>query len=108
VDAERIDERDVTVRFSYDEALVLAELLFRWSDAGDRAAFRLDNAAEGRLLDDLCASLEPIIDEGVLRRLRPGAGRGPPSRLAHGGRLSDLLAPGQAPRASAGGGRTVG
>ncbi|HSR85213.1 MAG TPA: hypothetical protein VLM11_13645 [Streptosporangiaceae bacterium] len=53
----------VVVRLSYDEALVLSDLLDRWQRAGYEQVTQIIDPAESRLLDDLCASFEPVIDE---------------------------------------------
>jgi hypothetical protein len=53
---------EVLVPLSYDEALVLSDLLSRWSEQG-YPAFEVRDPAEKRVLDDLCAGFEPVIDE---------------------------------------------
>lgn len=60
----RNEGRRVTVDLSYDEALVLFELLGRWEWSGalEDPSFWQDKA-EQRLIWDLHASLEPAIDE---------------------------------------------
>jgi len=50
------------VPLSYDEALVLSDLLSRWYDHGFEA-LDLKDPAEKRVLDGLCATFEPVIDE---------------------------------------------
>jgi hypothetical protein len=54
----------VVVTFRHDEVLVLSEMLVRWNrDWIDRRPEFFDDQAEQRGLWDLCASLEPMIDE---------------------------------------------
>jgi hypothetical protein len=67
---ERVETDAVVVRLSYDEALVLSDLLDRWYRAGYDRTIQTDDAAETRLLDDLCASFEPVIDEAFADNYR--------------------------------------
>jgi hypothetical protein len=53
---------EVLVQLSYDEALVLSDLLARWYAQGYKA-LDLKDPAEKRVLDGLCATFEPVIDE---------------------------------------------
>jgi hypothetical protein len=63
VDAARQPDGSIGVAFSYDEALVLSDLLARWTDRdGPFNRVPLDQA-ERRVLSDLTASFEPLIDE---------------------------------------------
>jgi hypothetical protein len=63
VDAERQPDGSVGVTFTYDEALVLSDLLSRWVDRGLVIDQVLLDKSERRVLHDLTASFEPIIDE---------------------------------------------
>jgi hypothetical protein len=63
MDTVRLGKDEVTVRLSYDEALVLSDLLDRWYRGGAERTMRTEDPAETRVLDDLCASFEPVIDE---------------------------------------------
>ncbi len=60
---EREGTNEVVVRLSYDEALVLSDLLDRWYRAGFEQVIQINDPAETGLLDNLCASFEPVIDE---------------------------------------------
>jgi hypothetical protein len=60
--ASRPSHDEVLVPLSYDEALVLSDLLARWYEQGYQA-LDLKDPAEKRVLDDLCATFEPVIDE---------------------------------------------
>ncbi len=60
---ERVAEDEVAVRFSYDEALVLSDFLDRWYRDEAKQTLPAADRAEVRVLDDLCASFEPVIDE---------------------------------------------
>lgn len=53
---------EVAVLLTYSEALVLADLLHRWERNHAQRGL-LDHPAEQRVLDDLSASFEPVIDE---------------------------------------------
>jgi hypothetical protein len=64
METERFGKDEVTVRLSCDEALVLSGLLDRWCRGdGSQRILRTDDRADSRVLDDLCASFEPVIDE---------------------------------------------
>lgn len=54
---------DVTLTLSYEEAVVLADLLWRWERDGTGDQFVFADQAEQRVLWDLTASFEPLIDE---------------------------------------------
>ena len=54
---------EVVVRLSYDEAFILSEMLDCWYQAGFDQLYEIADRAERRLLDDLCASFEPVVDE---------------------------------------------
>jgi len=60
--ASRPSRDEVLVPLSYDEALVISDLLSRWYDQGYEA-LDLKDPAERRVLDGLCAAFEPVIDE---------------------------------------------
>jgi hypothetical protein len=62
VDTVRQADGSVGVNFNYDEALVLSDLLSRWVDK-ERLIDQLHlDQAERRVLFDLTASFEPMID----------------------------------------------
>jgi hypothetical protein len=54
---------DVTLTLSYEEAVVLADLLWRWERDGTQEGFAFADQAEQRILWDITASFEPLIDE---------------------------------------------
>ena len=60
--ASRPSPDEVLVRVSYDEVLVLSDLLARWYEQGYQA-LDFKDPAEKRVLDALCATFEPVIDE---------------------------------------------
>ena len=63
MDAERTTD-GVIVRFPYHEVFVLSEMLDRWNrDGTDLRPELYEDQAEQRVLRDLCAVLEPMIDE---------------------------------------------
>lgn len=64
MDMRRTDANRIVLDLSYDEALVLFEVLGRWEWSGvlEGDEFWSDQA-ERRVLWDLHASLEPAIDE---------------------------------------------
>ncbi len=63
MDARRTGN-DVSVRLNYEEAFVLSNLLHRWQQANSLHEPSLfEDKAEQIVLWDLCASLEPTIDE---------------------------------------------
>ncbi len=83
---ERAGTEEVVVRLLYDEALVLSDLLDRWCGAGFAQVIQIDDPAETVLLDNLCASFEPVIGgvfaddyreavEEARRRLAPATDR---------------------------------
>jgi len=72
----------VAVYLSYDEALVLSDLLHRWYGNGVAQAEPTADRAEAQVLDDLRCSFDPVIDEvfasnyadiveGARRRISP-------------------------------------
>jgi hypothetical protein len=54
---------NVTLTLSYEETVVLAELLWRWERDGTQEGFAFEDQAEQRVLWDLTACFEPLIDE---------------------------------------------
>lgn len=62
VDAAR-DGADVVIRLRYAEAVVLNRLLASWEEQGVDDTLPFEDQAERRVLWDLTASLEPMIDE---------------------------------------------
>jgi hypothetical protein len=60
MDAYRTDDRTVVITLEYQEAVVLSDLLHRWELAATRD---FEHPAETRLLNDLTAVFEPLIDE---------------------------------------------
>jgi hypothetical protein len=60
VDA-KADGKDVVVRLSHDEAVVLDALLHRWERDGLDESMHFEDQAEQRVLWDLTASLEPVV-----------------------------------------------
>jgi hypothetical protein len=63
VDATKEPSGDVTLRLSYPEAVVLADMLWRWERDGTQDRLPLADQAERRVIWDLTASFEPVIDE---------------------------------------------
>ena len=63
MDARKQSSGDISVRLSYAEAVVLAEMLWRWERDGTQDNLPLADQAEQRVLWDLTASFEPLIDE---------------------------------------------
>ena len=62
MDGERNGPK-VVLRFSYAEAAVLADLLHRWQRDGVLDSLPFEDQAEQRVLWDLTATFEPLIDE---------------------------------------------
>jgi hypothetical protein len=56
---------DVTLTLSYAEAVVLADMLWRWERDGTQERIPIEDQAEQRILWDLTALFEPLIDEVV-------------------------------------------
>ena len=63
MDANKESSGNISLRLSYPEAVVLAELLWRWERDGTQDKLPLADQAEQRVLWDLTASFEPLIDE---------------------------------------------
>lgn len=57
------DRPPVTLSLRYDEVVVLADLLARWERDGTADSLPFQDQAEQRVLWDLAASLEPLVDE---------------------------------------------
>lgn len=53
----------MVIRLRYAEAVVLDRLLSRWEEHGLDESLPFEDQAEQRVLWDLTASLEPMIDE---------------------------------------------
>jgi hypothetical protein len=64
VDATGSTSDEVTIRLSGDEALVLSDALARWEAAGEVARLTGNDQAARRVLSDLIASFEPLVDVG--------------------------------------------
>ena len=56
-------DRGVAVLLNGDEAVVLFDMLHRWEDDGTLERLPFGDQAEQRLIWDLSAALEPMIDE---------------------------------------------
>lgn len=54
---------DINLTLSYSEAVVLAEMLWRWERDGTQERINFEDQAEQRVLWDLTALFEPLIDE---------------------------------------------
>jgi hypothetical protein len=63
VNVVRNDDGAVTVRLSQAEALVLSDALHRWESDGTLGGLSYQDQAEQRVVWDLVASLEPVIEE---------------------------------------------
>lgn len=57
------DRPPVTLSLRYEEVVVLAEMLARWDRDGTIASLPFEDQAEQRVLWDLAASLDPLVDE---------------------------------------------
>jgi len=57
------DGGDVVIRLRYSEAVVLDRMLSRWEEQGLDETLPFEDQAEQRILWDLTASFEPLIDE---------------------------------------------
>lgn len=57
------DGQDVVIRLRYPEAVVLDRMLSGWVEQGLDETLPFEDQAEQRVLWDLTASLEPLIDE---------------------------------------------
>lgn len=53
----------MTLPLRYDQAVILADMLGRWEKDGTLDSLPFDDQAEQRVLWDLAASLEPLVDE---------------------------------------------
>jgi hypothetical protein len=63
VETERTSKDQVTIRLNYDESLVLSDMLSRWDNNGDHVPLPLEHPAERKIICELSASFDPIIDE---------------------------------------------
>lgn len=63
MDAAKTSAADVTVTLTYEETVVLADLLWRWERAGSQESLSFEDQAERRVVWDLTAIFEPIIEE---------------------------------------------
>jgi hypothetical protein len=63
VHAERISPEEVVVRLSHGEAFVLSDMLSRWERDDTNGSLAFEDEAERRLVQDLTAVFEPVIDE---------------------------------------------
>ena len=63
MDAERISPEEVVVRLTYGEAFVLSDMLSRWARDASDGSLTFEDEAERRLVQDLTAAFEPVIDE---------------------------------------------
>jgi hypothetical protein len=54
---------DVTLKLSYAEAVVLSDMLSRWERDGTQERLPFEDQAEQRVVWDLTAVFEPLIDE---------------------------------------------
>ncbi len=63
MDASKQPSGDIALQLSYAEAVVLAEMLWRWEREGTQESLPLADQAEQRILWDLTAVFEPLIDE---------------------------------------------
>jgi len=53
----------INLTLSYSEAVVLAEMLWRWERDGTQERLAFEDQAEQRVLWDLTGLFEPLIDE---------------------------------------------
>jgi len=63
MDARKEQSTDINLRLTYEEAVVLAEMLWRWERDGTTERLPVEDQAEQRVLWDLTAIFEPLIDE---------------------------------------------
>jgi hypothetical protein len=63
MDAERMAAKQVTVRLSYDQAVVPSGMLSRWERDSTQVRLPFEDAAEQMLIWDLTASFAPLIHE---------------------------------------------
>jgi hypothetical protein len=63
VETERMSEDQVSIRLSYDESLVLSDMLSRWDNHGDHVPLPIEHPAERKVISELAGSFDPIIDE---------------------------------------------
>jgi hypothetical protein len=63
VDGTKAPSGDIVIKLPYAEAVVLAEMLWRWERDGTQERFAFEDQAEQRVLWDLTATFEPLIDQ---------------------------------------------
>lgn len=63
MDSVKAPAGNVLVTLSYEEAVVFAEMLWRWEREGTQDDLEFQDQAEQRVVWDLTASFEPLIDE---------------------------------------------
>jgi hypothetical protein len=61
--ADRVSPDEVVVRLTYSEAFVLSDMLSRWERDETDGSLAFEDEAERRLVQDLTAEFEPVIDE---------------------------------------------
>jgi hypothetical protein len=74
VEITRTGRDEVTARLSSAEAFVLFDMLHEWENGGGGRLAEVAGDAERRVLSDLSASLEPVIDEVFSANYASGAG----------------------------------
>ncbi len=57
------DRPPITLQLRYEEVVVLADMLGRWEQDGTLDSLSFHDQAEQRVLWDLAASLEPLVDD---------------------------------------------
>jgi hypothetical protein len=65
MNADKSPTGDVIITLSYEEAVVLSDLLSRWDRDGTQEQLAFEDQAEERILWDLTAIFEPLIDEAL-------------------------------------------
>lgn len=63
MEANKQPSGDVTLALSYAEAVVLSDMLSRWERDGTQERLPFEDQAEQRVVWDLTALFEPLIDE---------------------------------------------
>lgn len=63
VDGTKTSSGDIAINLRYEEAVVLAEMLWRWERDGTQDRLPFEDQAEQRVLWDMTATFEPLIDE---------------------------------------------
>ncbi len=70
VEMRRRSPEQIEVVLSYDETLVLSNLMGRWETDGTQDRLPFDDPAERTVWCNLSAGLEPLIDEAFSRQYR--------------------------------------